>query len=475
MKSFTGKKLFKLSIAIAFCAISGAVTSYPQTTERRPLFQSITIQPGKPTPNASPTPLVRKTSSTQPIVSEASAPPESLRKTMFPGLAEIDIPGYSGVLIESEDGTVVLDSFSNHAFNPASNVKIATSYAVLRTFGPNFRFRSGIWTDGSIDRSTGSLIGNLYVSGRDPIFNYEHAVSIANELNRLGIARIEGNLVVTSNFVMNYSSSSPRSGSLLLRALSSEKRNSAAKRAWSNYVSNSGKVGIANPDPGVEFTGSSYVQVLPSNAELLFTHESAPLKEIVKATMSYSNNFLSERLGDMIGGAYRVAGVVHRDTGVPSYEYSIETCSGLGINRVTPRAQMTLLRVFKKMLKTHGMTFADVMPVAGMDDGTLKSRFDSDIHLGSVVGKTGTLRQTDRGVSTLSGEINTRRGKFLFVIFNQRGNVWTFRNFQNSFVPLVQSYLGGAVSTKYVPIPMAHRLAKSRVVYPVGSRRRIED
>jgi D-alanyl-D-alanine carboxypeptidase len=108
------------------------------------------------------------------------------------------------------------------------------------------------------------------------------------------------------------------------------------------------------------------------------------------------------------------------------------------------------------------------MPVAGIDKGTLENRFDSDFAAGSVVGKTGTLGQTDAGVSSLAGEINTRNGKYLFVIFNQRGSVGKFRAFQNSFVSLVQGQFGGAAPMKYDAVPLETRLARSRVTYPAG-------
>ncbi len=463
-------KLFSLSFVFVMC-FSAIGLDVSGQVNRKPLLQPIVIKPGETRPRTSPTPLVTKTSSTRPIISSGPAPDLVImasRKTSFPVLANVTIPGTSGVLIESEDGMVVLDSFSNQAFNPASNVKVATAYAVLRTFGPEYRFSTGVWTDGTIDRSTRTLIGNVYVSGRDPIFNYEHAVAIADELNRIGITRIEGDLVVTSNFSMNFSTSSTRSASSLIRTMDVSTRNAAGRKAWNLYLSHSGNFATASPNPGVIFTGSSYVQSIPTNARLLFMHESAPLKEIVKATMSYSNNFLAERLGNMLGGAYGVERIVQRDAQVAPFEFNIETCSGLGINRVTPQAQVKLLRTFKDFLKKHKMSFRDVMPVAGLDDGTLKNRFDSAFQIGSVVGKTGTLRQTDNGVSTLSGEITTRKGTFFFVIFNQRGNVGAFRNFQDNFVPLVQGQLGGALSMQYLPIPMGRRLAKSRIVRPAG-------
>ena len=474
MKNSAIKRAFWVSLVFVF-ALSVTPPGVSAQQTGKPLFQTITVQPGKQRPRTTPTPLVKKTSSTNPIVSPRVKPTSSLRRTSFPALAAVNIPGYSGVLVEHESGRVVMDSYSNHTFNPASNVKVATAYAVLRTFGVNYRFKTGVWTDGSINRSTRTLIGNLYISGRDPMFNYEHAVSLSNELNRLGISHIQGDLITTDNFSMNFSKSSTRSASVLHRTLSAGKRSRAAARAWTNYLSNSGSRNATYGLPSVTVTGGSYVEGLPSNVKMLFVHESAPLREIVKATMSFSNNFLSERLGGMLGGAYAVARIAQRDTRSAPSEFRLQTCSGLGINRVSPRAQMRLLRTFKSFLKKNRMKFSDVMPVAGLDNGTLKRRFNQGFARGSVVGKTGTLGRTDRGVSTLSGEITTRQGKFLFVIFNQRGNVRRFRSFQNSFVPLVQNLLGGARPMPYIHIPMDKRLAKSRISYPQGTRFRGED
>ena len=345
---------------------------------------------------------------------------------------------------------------------------------MLRTFGPNYRFKTSVWTDGYVNRSTGILNGNLYVSGRDPIFNYQHAVAIANELNKLGITKIEGDLIVTHNFAMGYSRSSSRSGGRLLATLNAAKRSRAATRAWNTYLSYSGKYGRVKMLPSVFFTGSSYVQAIPTNARPLFTHESVPMREIMKATLIFSNNFLAARLGNMLGGPYAVARIVQRDARVSPYEFSLATSSGLGINRVTPRAQMRLLRTLRKELKRHGMKFTDILPVAGVDKGTLSRRFNSSFARGSVVGKTGTLGRTDGGVSTLSGEIKTRQGTLLFVIFNQRGNVRRFRSFQNRYVSLIQSLHGGASPLPYIRIPIERRLAKSRIKYPRGSRFRGE-
>ena len=423
----------------------------------KPLLQDIKVYQ-EPVPSG--TPLVVKTGSMAPTLTSSAV------RTSIPVLAETAIPGYSGVLVESVDGNVVVESSSNTAFNPASNVKIATSYAVLKTFGPNYRFPTSVWTDGSYDQATQTIHGNLYVSGRDPIFGFEHAVGLAAELNRMGVRTVTGDLVVTDNFAMNYSTSPQRSSQMLFATLDAAKRSTAASRVWANYLITSGRSNPPTGLPSVVFTGDVYVQPMPSAAKLLFTHESTTMRDIVKVMMCYSNNFVAERLGDMVGGPYAVSRVVHQNAGVMPHEFSMATSSGLGINRVTPAAMMRLLRALRTELARNKMTFADIMPVAGLDRGTLENRFDTDFSSGSVIGKTGTLGSTDGGVSSLAGEMNTRNGKLLFVIFNQRGSVSRFRSFQNSYVSTIQGQFGGAAPIAYTPVSLDYRMAKTRFSYP---------
>ncbi|MGI9034963.1 MAG: D-alanyl-D-alanine carboxypeptidase [Pyrinomonadaceae bacterium] len=422
-------------------------------TSPKPFLPEINVAPA-----ASPTPsLIKKTASVTPAVPDTVNP------------AEMAIPGYSGVLVETLDGKVVKESYSTSAFNPASNVKIATSYAVIKTFGPDYRFPTNVFTDGAIDQTTGTLNGNLYVSGRDPIFTFEHAVAIADALNRLGVRTVTGDLIVTGSFIMSQSNSSLASANNLAATLDGARRSAAATRAWQAYLNSSAK---SQTFPSVSIGGKTYVDIVPSNAKLLFAHESAPLKEIVKVTMCFSNNFLAEKLGDMLGGAYAVARIVQQNTGVPPEQFALQTSNGLGINRVTPQAMMKLLRTFRGELAKYKMTFADVMPIAGVDPGTLQKRFNTFDETGSVVGKTGTLGQTDGGASALSGEFQTRQGKFLFVIFNQHGTTGRFRNFQNSFVTSIQNQYGGAAPLGYASQPLASRLADTRITYPDTRARR---
>lgn len=450
-------KAFWLSITIFLIGLT-TVIGYGQPVYSKPVSPKATptpyYQPETIKPTTSPTPYVKVTGGVSP----------SSADIINPANLEMAIPGYSGILIETLDGKIVKESYSTYAFNPASNVKVATAYAVIKTFGPDYRFQTNVFTDGTIDASTGTLFGNVYVAGRDPNFTFEHGVALAQTLNKLGIRQVTGDLIVTNSFVMALNPSYQRSAEILFATLDMSKRSAAATRAWQDYLNYSGKFGQPLAIPSVNFTGKLYVDpVIPSTAKLLFAHESAPLREIVKTTMCYSNNFLAEKLGDMLGGPYAVARVVQINAGVSSAEFSLQTSSGLGINRVTPQAQMKLLRTFRNELARYKMTFADVMPIAGIDPGTLQNRFK---YSSSIVAKTGTLGNTDGGVSSLTGEMQTKNGKLLFVIFNQKGSAARFRNFQDSYVGMVQAQQGGAMNLGYSTAAIPTRLANTRIVYP---------
>src|SRR3954466_4930617 len=67
-----------------------------------------------------------------------------------------------GLLIESVDGsTIYADHQSNVAFNPASVIKLATSFTALQKFGPDYQFETAFYTSGEIDKKTKTLKGDL--------------------------------------------------------------------------------------------------------------------------------------------------------------------------------------------------------------------------------------------------------------------------------------------------------------------------
>ena len=367
--------------------------------------------------------------------------------------------GYQGVLVETLDGRSVASQEIDRQFNPASNIKLATALVALQTFGPDHRFATGIWTDGTFDKASGKIEGNLYISGRDPSFHYEHAIMIARELNKLGIKEVSGDLFVAPGFTMNFSSSAQRSGEQLYDTLDSTLRTSAATMAW-NQTARMQNHSSMEPVPSVAVMGGVDVGPVVPTAKLLMTHKSSKLVDILKVLLCYSNNFMAARIGESLGGTESVQQQLINRLGVGPSEIRLASLSGLGVNRVSPRVMMKIFRALRTELAKYRLQPSDIMPVAGIDPGTLEDRFTGLAWRGSVIAKTGTLIRTDGGTSSLVGQMKTARGEvLLFVIMNQSGIVARFRENQDYLVMLIQNTRGGPKAFDYKPVTMAMQLS----------------
>src|SRR4028119_259288 len=154
-------------------------------------YATVTAQDDyKPAPLPSATPYVVSTwPESLPVNSSPDIP-----NLLAPQPAPTPVFYTQGVLVETLDGRVVMEQAANQQYNPASVVKLATALDALQTFGPNYRFSTVVWTNGTFDQATGTITGDLIISGRDPSFHYEHAVAISRELNRLGVRTVTGDL-----------------------------------------------------------------------------------------------------------------------------------------------------------------------------------------------------------------------------------------------------------------------------------------
>ena len=357
-----------------------------------------------------------------------------------------------GVLIETAAGRRVMEQAGDVEFNPASAIKLATALVALRNLGSAHRFQTAIMTNGIYDSATGTIAGDLIVVGRDPSFHDEHAIEIARELNLIGINVVTGDLIVTPTFTMNFSASLRTSGNRFYDTLDATRRAPSASRAWTQARFVAGDTQTLARVPSVAVMGAVYTGNIPVNARQLVLHKSSPLVDVLKTMLCYSNNFMAERLGDAVGGSTGVENFLIDKLGIDPEEARLASTSGLGVNRMTPRGMMRVYRALVAELATTNLTTADILPVAGIDPGTLKKRYQTSLGRGSIIAKTGTLGHTDGGTSALVGEAFAANGeKFYFVIFNRGGNVWRSRSQQDQIVLDQQLQRGGPRAIAYMP------------------------
>jgi D-alanyl-D-alanine carboxypeptidase/D-alanyl-D-alanine-endopeptidase (penicillin-binding protein 4) len=327
-----------------------------------------------------------------------------------------------GILIQSRDGRMTLaEHNADIAFNPASVMKLATTLAALAKFGPDYRYRTNFLADGAIDASARKLNGDLVVEGvADPMFAAQDAQDVAAELTRLGIGRVTGALRITGPFY--YFATGYHSN--LSRETSAAKLRTALQAA------------------GIRIEGAT---VFGEKAgTLLVSHYSEQLLHILFYQNAHSSNAIAEVVGESLGGPQAVQLFLTRQIGLHDSEIYVGRTSGLEFNRITPRAALQVLRTLVGLLANYSLKPEDVMPVAGIDSGTLRARFVTDAARGAVVAKTGTLVSLDNGVSTLVGIAYTKSdGPLLFAVFNSDGGVHSYRRLQDEFIERLITEEGG--------------------------------
>ena len=117
----------------------------------------------------------------------------------------------------------------------------------------------------------------------------------------------------------------------------------------------------------------------------------AAARPLVKALNGYSNNIFAN-FADAAGGIEAVQAIA-RESVPAALRDEIVLGDGAGANprnRLSPRAAVALLRALNGELAKSHHSLADVLPVAGIDEGTLRHRLDGPGERGHVVGKTGT-------------------------------------------------------------------------------------
>jgi len=268
--------------------------------------------------------------------------------------------------------------------------------------------------------------------------------------------------VIAPSFTMNFNSSARHSGDQIYDTLDSTQRPAEAVRAWNYERALMNDHTNLQAVPSVAVMGAVVVGPVPEGARLLLTQRSSRLVDILKVLLCYSNNFMAERIGESLGGPSAVKEQLTKLLQLSPDEIKLSSLSGLGVNRISPHVMMKIYRALRTELQKNRLSPSDILPVAGIDPGTLQERFTGANWRGSVIAKTGTLVRTDGGASSLVGQMRAANGEvLLFVIMNQRGNVVRFRENQDYLVMLIQNSRGGPKPFEYKPITLMMQLSNT--------------
>jgi len=334
----------------------------------------------------------------------------------------------AALVFDLQTGTTVFSRHDALPLAPASNEKLAVTYAALVGLGPEFRIETDVLGRGEQDGNIwrGSL---LLVGHGDPTLSSRGLAALARQVRAAGIVRVTGAVFGDESFFdarrtapgwrpWFYVNESPP-----LSALTVDRDVYRGRISRRPVLSAAPAFRDALGRAGVTVVGGAGIGVDRGDELPLASIDSAPLASILRTMDHESDNFMAELLLKQLGtlvaspgttaaGAAYVRSVL-ADASVPLAGVRIVDGSGLSLlDRVTARE---IAAILEAAWNEPGVrpSFAAALAVAGLS-GTLSKRMQRPPARGHVLAKTGT---TDNA-SALSGYV---RGRYVFSVL-QNGN-----------------------------------------------------
>ncbi len=306
---------------------------------------------------------------------------------------------------------------------PASNEKLAITFAALKALGPAYRIETVVLGRGRLEGST--WLGDLVIRGRgDPTLSRVSLADLAWQLRAAGIRRVTGAIVGDESFfdarrtALGWKPHFYVNESPPLSALSID-RSTSPEPAFEATTAFRRALRLAR----VAAPGPALLGRAPAGSFPLASVLSPPLRDIVRAMGTESDNYTAELLLKQLGaviarhgtspaGAAVVMGVLAQAQ-IPVKGVRIVDGSGLSrLDRLTAGSIVALLRAtFADPLIRP--TFVASLAIAGRT-GTLVNRLRAPLTRGNVLAKTGTTSIA----CALSGFVRMR---YAFAIL-QNGN-----------------------------------------------------
>jgi serine-type D-Ala-D-Ala carboxypeptidase/endopeptidase (penicillin-binding protein 4) len=381
----------------------------------------------------------------------ASASPrsnEALAAKLARALRAPGVTRASAIAVELNSGKVVYARNPSLPLIPASNEKLAVTYAALVSLGPGYRIETQVLGVGEQDAA--EWHGDLVLKGfGDPTLSSLGIRRLASEVRGAGIRLVTGRIVGDESYFDTFrigpgwkpqffiNESPPLSALTVDRGRYLGRTSRAPAHAAALLFRK------ALVQAGVRVVGPAVAGAAPADAEAypIASLLSPPLASILRFMDYESDNFTAEILLKQLGtlesgrgttaaGALAVREILG-DYGVPLGGVRIADGSGLSrLNRLTASTVVHMLRSAWTSPDVRDSFFTS-LPVAARS-GTLERRMIRTAAAGRVRAKTGTTRES----SALSGIVT---GRYAFSILQNGSPVahWSARRSQDRFAAIL--------------------------------------
>lgn len=333
-------------------------------------------------------------------------------------------------------GQPILTAHADTPRNPASTMKLVTTYAGLGVLGPNYRWPTELYTSGRVQG--GTLQGDIILKGYgDPEFRERDLRELLQALRAQGIRNINGNLVIDKTYfnvpyqrpidknVKAAYNAQPEALLYNQRGSCYEFRNQAGKiqkicpiKPRNQNDLNANLFGafwkIWVGEMRGHLSGKLSIQGKPANARLVKTHYSRPLRDVIMTINKKSNNVMARQVLLSLGAKqFGAPGTTQKGAaavgqwlesrGLHFSNLRIENGSGLSrVERISARELGEML--VDAYNSPYRNDFMRSLAILGVD-GTLRKRLKTLAGRGKF--KTGTLRD----VRALAGYLTAANGQ----------------------------------------------------------------
>ncbi|MHB8470348.1 MAG: D-alanyl-D-alanine carboxypeptidase/D-alanyl-D-alanine endopeptidase [Gaiellaceae bacterium] len=337
----------------------------------------------------------------------------------------------AAAVLDLTTGAAVFDRNASLPLLPASNEKLAVTYAALTALGPDFRIETDVLGEGA---KTGAVWnGDLVLKGfGDPTLSPADLTALARQVKADGISRVDGRVLGDESWfdarrtaegwkAAFYIDESPPLSALIVDRGRVGRRTSREPALTAAQLFRNALVAA-----GVTVARAAALGVADDQATPLAAVDSAPLASLIRFMDRASDNFTAEMLlkelgavqagqGTTAAGDGVVAGLL-TEAGVPMAGVRLVDGSGLSLlDRMTTNALVSLLTVMWNDPGVRPELLAS-LPIAGKT-GTLHDRMQHTAAAGIVLAKTGTTSNA----SALSGFVGDR------YVFSILQNGWPLR------------------------------------------------
>jgi serine-type D-Ala-D-Ala carboxypeptidase/endopeptidase (penicillin-binding protein 4) len=350
-----------------------------------------------------------------PVASAASLPSELEQALRVP---YVSLGATGALVVDLATGETVYSRNPSLSLRPASNEKLAVTYAALTALGPAFRIETDVLGNG--EQAGTTWRGDLVLKGYgDPTLDTVDLRALARQVRAAGIRRVAGRVLGDESWFDTrrtvigwkpgfYIIESPPLSALIVDRGRVGRYTTASPALAAVQSFRSALVRV-----GVRVTGAAALGTADEDAAPIAEVDSPPLNRIVRWMDRVSDNFVAEMLVKQLGAVQGESGTTAAgiavitgllaEAGVPLAGVRLVDGSGLSLlDRMTSGALVSLLSAMWNDDEVR-LELLAALPVAGRT-GTLDRRMRSGAATGVVRAKTGTTSNA----SALSGFVGDR-------------------------------------------------------------------